>query len=598
MSRLSCAAAVICVILSAAVLNILLFYNTSCTGEYIVGRDSEGHEYAMRLSTVHFADELFSKSDISDYSVLLEKLNAQKAALNEYITAWKYKNTKFNMETYREASFYSKAEPQDWAENVLGRYNYTYEQAEQKNEQLDYCISRLNYALSFPDYIRYAARNSERLLTFSMISPNSFAAKNAVKTKRDLYGLEEIRPSAESDMGMTLLFSDSITDIIAVLCAVISAVITVRYFKKQPFSGSFHIIITGAAVSAGISVMYICNGALTDKYAGLGNMLRPIQSIEKFRTGSIMMNVLTLAVLRVMFKLILCTAVYYTLSGILLSGKKTVPAVIAAASALLLSLCPAGIREAFHAENIFGVYGNLNILGNAVSPQSVFIPVMLVILTVSMIFSVKSSSLGVLAAREAAEREYYAEVGRKYEETRKIRHDINNHLSALGILINDGRTEEAKAYLGEISSELALQKPPAASGRAVLDALLFGKARTAESKNIKLEISIDKVFPQSISDYDLCGIFGNILDNAIEACDKYDNGYIRLTVRKQREMLCIFCENPYSGVIATDCETSKPDKTAHGFGIRRIEQLAAKHGGIVKISAENGIFSISVLIQN
>lgn len=598
MSRLSCAAAVICVILSAAVINILLFYNMSCIGEYIIGEDHEGNEYIERLSTVRFANELFSEKDISGYSALKNELIAQKEAAAEYMTAWEYKNSGFSMKTYRDATSYSNGEREDWAENILNSSNYTYEQAKQKTEQLDYCISRLNYALSFPDYIRYAAHNSERLLTFSMISPNSFAAKNAVKTKRDLYGLEEIRPSAESDMGITLLFSDSVTDIIALLCTVISAVITVRYFKKQPFSGSFRIIIAGAAVSAGISVMYICNGALTDKYAGLGNMLRPVQSIEKFRTGSMMMNVLTLAVLRVIFKLILCTAVYYTVSGILLSVKKTVPVIIAAASALLLSLCPAGIREAFHAENIFGVYGNLNILGNAVSPQSVFIPAMLAILTVSMIFSVKSSSSGVLAAREAAEREYYGEVSRKYEETRKIRHDINNHLSALGILINEGRTEEAKAYLGEISSELALQRPPAASGRAVLDALLFGKARTAESKNIRLEISFDKIFPESISDYDLCGIFGNILDNAIEACEKCDKRYIRLTVRKQREMLCIFCENPYSGVISPDCETSKPDKTAHGFGIRRIEQLAAKHGGIVKISAENGIFSISVLIQN
>ena len=62
-------------------------------------------------------------------------------------------------------------------------------------------------------------------------------------------------------------------------------------------------------------------------------------------------------------------------------------------------------------------------------------------------------------------------------------------------------------------------------------------------------------------------------------------------------MLCIFCENPFSGAVGTDLGTTKPDKSAHGFGIKRIGQLAKKYDGCVNISAENNIFSISVLLQ-
>lgn len=598
MSRRSCIITIICVILSAVVLNILLFYNMSCTGEYILGRDSEGREYIERCDTVRFANELFSECDISDYPELREKLLAEKSALNEYMTAWEYKNSRFDVKTFYDAAVYSKGDQQDWAENVLSRNNYTYEQAEQKNEQLDYCISRLNYALEYQGFAEYVSGNSDKLLTLSMMNENSFAAKNAIKTKRDFYGLEAIKPTAESDIGVTALFSDSVTDIIAVLCAVITAFIIGRYMRKQTFFGSSGFVITGTAVSIGTAAMYVCNAVFMDRYAGLGNMLRPIQSVEAFRTSNMMMNIFTLAALRIVFKAMFCTAVYYILSGITISAKKAVPIIITAASALLLAFCPANMFGAFHAENIFGVYGNLNILGNAVSPQSVFIPIMLIMLAVSIVFAVKVSSSGALAAREAAEHEYYAEVGRKYEETRKIRHDINNHLSALGILINEGRTAEAKAYLSEISAELALQKPPAATGRPVLDALLLSKVRTAENENIKLEITIEADFPESISDYDLCGIFGNILDNAIEACEKCEERYIHLAVKNQMDMLCIFCENTYNGTVAPNYETSKPDKTVHGCGIKRIDQLASKHGGIVKISAENEVFSISVLIQN
>lgn len=598
MSRRNSIITIICVILSAIFLNILLFYNISCTGEYIVSKDSEGHEYVEWLDTVRFANVLFSECDVSDYSELKDELLAEKSTLNEYMTAWKYKNSEFNMKIYQDADVYSNGDRNDWADKVLGQYSYTFEQAEQKAEQLDYCISRLNYALGYTGYTQYVADNSEKLLTISMVDENSFAAKNAIKTKRDYYGLDAINPTAESDIGITALFSDSVTDIIAVLCAVISAIVIGRYMKSRTFFGSSCIAVTGTAVSIGTAVMYICNGVLMDSFVGLGDLLRPIQSAEAFRTSSMMMNVFTLIALRIVFKAMFCAAVYYIVSGITISEKKAAPIIITAISALLLLLCPANVYNAFHAENIFGVYGNLNILGNAVSPQSVFIPMMLIMLAVSIIFSVKSVSSGALAAREAAEHEYYAEVGRKYEETRKTRHDINNHLSALGILLNEGKIAEAKAYLGEISEELTLQKPPAATGRPVLDALLLSKARTAENEHIKLEISIESDFPESISDYDLCGILGNTLDNAIEACEKCDDRYIHLAVRKQLDMLCIFCENPFSGIVSPDHETSKPDKSSHGYGIKRIEQLAAKYGGIVKISAENGIFSISVLIQN
>lgn len=597
MSRRSCIFTVIGVLLSAVVLNILMFYNMSCAGEYIFGKDSNGREYIERCDTIRFASVLFSECDVSDYPALREKLITEKQFLDEYMTAWKNKNYHFDINTYRAAEVYSKGNS-DWADNALSRYNYSYEQAELRSEQLDYCISRLDNALDYPGYTEYVSGNSDKLLTLSMINENSFAEENAIKTKRDFYGLEAIKPTAESDIGVTALFSDSVTDIIAVLCAVISAIIIGRYMKKHTFFGSSCVIVTGIAVSFGIAAMYVCNGVLMDSFAGLGNLLRPIQSVEAFRTSSLMMNVFTLIALRILFKVMFCAAVYYIVSGITISEKKTGPIILTAISALLLLLCPANVFDAFHSEKIFGVYTNLNILGNAVSPQSVFIPMMLIMLAVSVIFSVWSVSSGALAAREAAEHEYYAEVGRKYEETRKMRHDINNHLSALGILLTEGRTAEAKAYLGEISEELALQKPPAATGRAVLDALLLSKARTAENDDIKLEISFESSFPESISDYDICGIFGNILDNAIEACEKCEDRYIHLAVKKQLDMLCIFCENPYSGIISPDHVTSKSDKSSHGFGIKRIEQLAKKHGGIVKISAENGIFSISVLIQN
>ncbi len=607
MSRKNCICLILAVIFSAVLLNLLIFVKLSNTGEYIQGTDVFGNEYLERRDTVTLADSILSLYDTESYPGLLAKLTEEKNAVAEYIAAYEYKNSGFDIRKVPNTLQYSAGDRKKWTDNVLNSYSYTYEQAIQKNEQLDYCISRLNYALDYTRYAAYVSENSDNLLSLSVFDPNSFAVKNAVKTKRDFYGLGAVRPSAESDMGIISLFTDGITDIIAVVCAVCSAAVSGAYLKKQTFFGKAFFLSVGAAVTAGIAVMYICNAAVIYNTVSPENFLRPVQSVQCFKSSCIIMNTGTLTAVRILFKAAACACIFFTLSGIITASKKSVPIIISlififAELIFLNSDTPfstINFFNFFQPEKIFGVYGNLNIFGNAVSPQPLFIFSAIVIFSVPLIFSVFSASSGALSAREAAEHEYYNEVSRKYEETRKIRHDMNNHLTALEILINEGKINEAKTYLGEISAELTAQKPPAVTGRPVLDALLFGKVQTAANYGIKLDITVDASFPESISDYDLCGIFGNILDNAIEACEKCDRQkFIRLSVKKQMDMLFIFSENTcLSEAVSPVYETSKPDKAAHGYGIRRIKQLAEKHGGTVKLSAENNLFSISVLIQ-
>ncbi len=603
MNKHRCICVTFSVIAAAFFLNLFVFGKQLRTGEYIHGTDIFGNEYLERRDTVNFADSILSGYDTADYPELVKKLANEKKFLSEYIAAYEYKYFDFDMRIFQDIQQYSNGDRETWADNVLERYSYTYEQAKQKYEQLGYCISRLNYALDYLNYSEYVSVNSDKLTTLSILDPNSFAVGNAVKTKRDFYGLDSIRPTAESDMGIISLYTDGTTDVIAVICALCAAAVIGNYLKKQTFFRAAELFLGGTAIFFGISLMYICNAALTDN-----NFTQPVQSVQCFKTSSIIINTGILTAIRILFKAAACACIFFVLSGIITASKKSVPIGIASvfifAEIIFLYsdnvFSVINIFNYFRPEKIFGVYGNLNIFGNAVSPQPVFIFSLIAMLAAAMIFSIKSASSGALSAREAAEHEYYNEVGRKYEETRKIRHDINNHLIALGILINEGKIDEAKAYLGEITADISANKPPAAAGRPVLDALLFGKSQTAENYGIKLEITVDAAFPESISDYELCGIFGNILDNAIEACAKYDGQkFIHLAVKKQMDMICIFCENPcLSDAVSPALETSKSDRTAHGYGIRRVKQLAEKHGGTLKISVQNNLFSISVLIQN
>lgn len=587
------------VLLNGAAVNYL--YGSD---EYIRATDIVGNEYLEKRSTLRFAERRLSEYDQADYGKGISEIMSEIAELEEYRAALKYRSGGVR-QLYSFLERYSIDDsPDEWADEKLSEYDLTDEQAAAKIEQLKYCLRRLNYAAAYHDYIEYIASHSSSLLTMQILRQNSYAAQNAAKAKRDFYGLEDVNPTAESDIGVICLFSDHATDILCLACAAVIALLSAGYRKKRAFTGGG--IFSGCmAACIGAALIYASEGTLIDRSIGLGELSRPVQSVTTFLTCSSLMSVGELAALRIFFKLMLCAAVYFTAAGLILSPKKRTATLTAAVIVIVeAALYKAG--GAFRAASVFGalspeeffaVYGNINLFGNAVAPKTLFVPAVIAAVAGSALFASKSAAAFGLAARESAERAYYDKISSTYDETRKIRHDISNHLSALTVLLDNENVAEARRYLAEISSEIAAGRLPVNTGRAVLDALLYSKTVAAEKESIVLTMEFTAVIGEKYTDFDLCGIFGNILDNAIEGCRKAKGDrVIRLTVKRQMDMLCIFCENSSAPLSDPDMATDKPDKSAHGFGLKRIRQLAEKYGGGVEISAENEVFTISVII--
>ena len=104
-----------------------------------------------------------------------------------------------------------------------------------------------------------------------------------------------------------------------------------------------------------------------------------------------------------------------------------------------------------------------------------------------------------------------------------------------------------------------------------------------------------------ISDVHLCAIVGNLLDNAIEACEKITEGTVPRFIRIY---IGLFKSQLYISVSNSTCEkhrrrlnelvTSKLGE--HGFGLRRIDKLAEKYDGYVNRKNEPGIFATEVML--
>lgn len=184
-------------------------------------------------------------------------------------------------------------------------------------------------------------------------------------------------------------------------------------------------------------------------------------------------------------------------------------------------------------------------------------------------------------------------------DLKKFRHDINNHLYVLNSMIKEDN-KEAKKYLEELTGKLKETFVYSNSGNIALDSIINYKLSEAKSKDIKVSSSI--VLPENLNAEmeDMVTIFGNILDNALEATEKIQKDkYMNLSVKYKVGTLFITLINSYDGNIIHrngKLQTRKSDDTIHGIGVKSVEATVNKYNGIVKINYDEKEFRVKIML--
>ncbi len=192
---------------------------------------------------------------------------------------------------------------------------------------------------------------------------------------------------------------------------------------------------------------------------------------------------------------------------------------------------------------------------------------------------------------------YYKELVEKEKNTRKFRHDIKNLLLGLYTLISENKNEEAISYINELQDILEQGRPLYNSGNFIADAILTEKSKIAEKINTKIVMN-GQIPADKIKDVDMVIVLANLLDNAIEACEKMA-GEKTITVNTvaKKNIWVINVSNPSRSVNvgrANEITTTKRDPSLHGFGLKNVERVANKYEGSMEIKYENGVFSNKV----
>lgn len=196
------------------------------------------------------------------------------------------------------------------------------------------------------------------------------------------------------------------------------------------------------------------------------------------------------------------------------------------------------------------------------------------------------AALRSLEQATQAQKNYIAEAQRRYEQTKAFRHDIANHLSVLDGLLNSKKLDESKAYLQKLKMASTSLSFPYQTGNPVVDILLSEKLGLA--KEITAEVTLLLPRPCGIDDFDLCVIFANALDNAINACQSTKGTkLIRIHGEQQGDFYMLAFENTCS---------DEPLPPA-GTGLSNIKSVAEKYHGATLTEKVGQRFSLNVLLN-
>lgn len=198
--------------------------------------------------------------------------------------------------------------------------------------------------------------------------------------------------------------------------------------------------------------------------------------------------------------------------------------------------------------------------------------------------------------------DYYGQLCEQHKAQEKKLHDVRYQYITLGQLLQEKKYEQCLEYLGQISSWMSKSFTDIYTGNQYIDFLLNYKKCEAENKDIQFIIDSDIVGEAiEMSQEDINVILGNLLDNAVEACERIHEEvrWIEIKVNKVRGMFFLTIKNSSrcapvveNGRIVTEKENIR----IHGLGLQNVRDCVEKCGGTFAVRYNDHVFTAEVTI--
>lgn len=211
----------------------------------------------------------------------------------------------------------------------------------------------------------------------------------------------------------------------------------------------------------------------------------------------------------------------------------------------------------------------------------------------------KAELLAAQQIRQAQDVAFYGRTQALCEELRSVRHELKNHIAAMDTLLAGQRYEELKAYFDGFLGEGRTALAEFHCDNRLIGSVVSGFVSTARSAGIELDVTAAVPESLAVADGDLCSLLSNLLENAVEGCQKAGGNIVRASLHTEKGYLFLSVTNPAAGDVLAEnpaLHTTKSSPSGHGCGIPLVRRIAAKYGGCASFGMENGWFTADVML--
>lgn len=207
--------------------------------------------------------------------------------------------------------------------------------------------------------------------------------------------------------------------------------------------------------------------------------------------------------------------------------------------------------------------------------------------------------IAMMEQQESMQFEHYERQREKYGRSIEVLHDVSKHIRSIEELYQAGVTDKAMEYTRQIGGILKPLVPEEYSDNPMLNILLADRKQAAESMGIRFVVKVESTGLGFIEPVDVTTLFGNLLENAMQAALKCSGErYIKVHIKNYNEMLSIRIENSVEQEIRI--KNGRPVSVGGrgtGIGCLNVQRCVEKYGGSVLYKNGDGKFYSDVILN-
>ncbi len=185
------------------------------------------------------------------------------------------------------------------------------------------------------------------------------------------------------------------------------------------------------------------------------------------------------------------------------------------------------------------------------------------------------------------------------EKTIIYRHDMRHHLKLIDGYLADNNKAAAQKYIVEVGNAIEETVIEQYCNNYTVNLILSSHIKKANNEGINVYTQIDLPEKSTVSDMDLCVVFSNVIENAINACKEVSSVIDRklsIICKSRSDKLFIQVTNSFAGNVEFAHDMPVTTVADHGLGIKSIVAVAQKYGGVYSFAAEDGVFNTSLIL--